>query len=164
MSTKNVLSFVKRGEENNWEKDSSDLTAQQSFDLFRCALMKVFKRSFPTKRIEITDNNKRKNFTFEASEDLLQLKNHLSTMGTVARATKHDAVYDSYNAKKEEYHKRMDEEGRQNNIEYIQIGQNYQKSMWNIINNEKKRQEGIPAAISRVMISTHILSTALKKF
>ncbi|KAL3265963.1 hypothetical protein HHI36_010150 [Cryptolaemus montrouzieri] len=100
--------------------------------------MEVFQRSFPTKRIKIT-NNKRRNIVFEASEDLLQLKNHLNALGTVARATKHEAVYDLYNAKKQEYHKRMDEEVRQKNIEYIQNGQNFQRAMWNVINNETKK-------------------------
>ncbi|KAL3286229.1 hypothetical protein HHI36_000740, partial [Cryptolaemus montrouzieri] len=87
----------------------------------------------------MTDNNKRKNISFEASEDLLQLNNHLNALGSVARATKHEAVYDLYNAKKEEYHKRMDEDVRPNNIEYIQNGQNYQRAMWHVINNETKK-------------------------
>ncbi|KAL3287060.1 hypothetical protein HHI36_001548 [Cryptolaemus montrouzieri] len=157
MSAENVLNFVKSCEEENCEQDLSDLTAQQSFDLFHGALMEVFQRSIPAKRIKITENNKRKNITFEASEDLLQLENHLSALRTVARTTKHEAVYDQYNAKKQEYDKRMDEKVRQNNIEYIQNDQNYHRAMWNVINNETKRQEGIPAAIFRVMISTRIL-------
>ncbi|KAL3284208.1 hypothetical protein HHI36_018372 [Cryptolaemus montrouzieri] len=90
MSTENVLSFVKSCEEKNWEQYLSDLTAQQSFDLFHDALMDVFQRSFPTEKIKITDNNKRKNITFKASEDLLQLKNHQNALGTVARAIKHE--------------------------------------------------------------------------
>ncbi|KAL3278334.1 hypothetical protein HHI36_013665 [Cryptolaemus montrouzieri] len=93
MSTENVINFMKSCEEKNWEQDLSDLTAQKSFDLFHGALMEVFQRSFLTKRIKITDNNKRKNITFEASENL-QLKNHLNVLRTVARATKHEAVYD----------------------------------------------------------------------
>ncbi|KAL3271376.1 hypothetical protein HHI36_021860 [Cryptolaemus montrouzieri] len=85
------------------------------------------------------NNNKRKNITFEGSEDLLQLKNPLSALGTVVRATKHEAVYDLYNAKKQKNHERMDEEVRQNNIEYIQNGQNYQRAMWKVIHNETKK-------------------------
>ncbi|KAL3273870.1 hypothetical protein HHI36_015296 [Cryptolaemus montrouzieri] len=119
------------------------LTCRDHIDkvLYGKVLMKVFQRSFPTKRIKITDNNGSSNITFEASEDLLQLKSHLNALGTVARATKHEAVYDLFNAKKQEYHKKMDEEVRQNNIEYIQNGRNFQRAMWNVINNETKKDK-----------------------
>ncbi|KAL3286758.1 hypothetical protein HHI36_001251 [Cryptolaemus montrouzieri] len=150
LSTQNVLSFVKSCEEKNWEQDLSDLTAQQSSDSFHDGLMEVFQRSFPTKRIKITDNN-RKNIT--------------NALGTVARATKHEAVYDLYNAKKQEYHKRMDEKVRQNNIEYIQNGQNFQRAMWNVLNNEtKKTRRYTSSNFSSDDFKSYILSTALKKF